>query len=129
VGEKGSRFWASRSFAFSKLATEAEEFGKKGGVACKVEPGEPLCIDPGCRGTAAESIAPPGVLCIYTQKEQKNAEVEAPFFVPLAPAAVGEAPVLEAYGTSGAFISGISSIGANASYKAYGTWAVTAPTS
>ena len=111
-------------WAFNQAQTEEEKYGKKGGVACVVEVGEPLCIDTGCEGTVAEPSAPPGELCIYTgyestEKAASN-EYEARSFE-------GE---FGAYSSNGAIIAGPFLEGSGAEpgkVEAYGSWAVTAP--
>ena len=107
-----------------------EEFGKEetaGGnfseVGCKV--GEPKCKDTGCRGSAttpAAPTAPKGVLCVYTAEEQSFEVGGAHLEAQLLPAFEGNA-----YGPSGAYLSGFFAQKPTASASARGTWAVTAP--
>lgn len=112
-------------FGFSQASVEAEKFGLKGGVPCKVEVGEPLCIDTGCKGPIAEPKAPPGVLCVYTAFENLSTTASGGFIEPRS--FEGN---FSAYGTSGAVLSGAFLGGTTAepaTIESYGTWAIKAP--
>jgi hypothetical protein len=97
------------AFAFTQAKTEAQEFGASG-----------------CSGTAAEPTAPPGKLCIYTASEA--VEHASPSYLPrgLEPLTSGR------YGATGAILEGPFLEGQEetpAFVEAFGSWAVTAPTS
>jgi hypothetical protein len=113
------------AIAFNLADTEAEKFGKKAGLSCKVEVGEPLCIDTGCEGTALEPTAPSGKLCIYTAREELDEGTSSHFVaITTKPGSVAE------YGVSGSMLEGPFLEGSAeepAAISAFGTWAVTAP--
>lgn len=111
-------------FGFNQAATEEEKFGLKGGAPCKVEVGEPLCIDTKCKGTVAKPTAPKGVLCVYTAFENL-VNATGGFIEPRSFSGDFGAYSVSGAVLSGAFIEG--SAASPAKIESYGSFAVTAP--
>jgi hypothetical protein len=96
------------AFGFSQEETENEEFGTSG-----------------CKGSASEPTAPPGVLCVYTAEQFEEEELEE--HPSLRSFQNGE-KVEFSYGSSGAELFRSQPLPKGEFLNAWGTWAVTAPT-
>ncbi|MFL5872195.1 MAG: hypothetical protein ACJ75T_01795 [Solirubrobacterales bacterium] len=114
---------AGEAFFFTPEQIELERFGEKAGVKCSVEPSEPACIDTGCRWKLndmnARPEAKPGTLCVFSQELQEA--TEQGIHPPGEPFEIG-------FGPAGALINFQRPAGTSPT-NAYGTWAVTSPTS
>jgi hypothetical protein len=119
---------SGKAFFFTAEQVELEEFGENAGAKCIVEPGEPNCIDTGCRWKLNEADAKPeaktsGTLCVFEQE----ASFQTNWQVIKAP---GEPITAKVYGPAGALLVFIrDSTGTAHLVDSFGVWAVTSPTS
>jgi hypothetical protein len=118
----------NKAFAFTLKEVTKEEFGKEELFpgffeGCKVEEGNPECVDTGCSGTAFEPTAPKGELCVYAMSEETNTPPED-----LIASSAGEFAIRDDYAKYGtAILPRTGGFSEEAYYYAYGAWALNAP--
>lgn len=120
------------AFYFAANQVESEEFGvdSETHADCRVEAGEPKCVDTGCHWNLTGNSAPEaklaGALCVFEQfgemaSEIELTEVRTSFLVPGNPGERG-------YGPAGAYLQiEKKATGAPEAVTAAGAYAVTAP--
>jgi hypothetical protein len=117
---------SGKAFSFTAEQVELEEFGQNAGAKCTVEPGEPNCVDTGCRWELNEANAKPeaktpGTLCVFAQEDALKTKLQ----VIKAPGDIFSTGV---YGPAGALLFFETSPTAQVT-NPYGVWAVTSQTS
>jgi hypothetical protein len=116
------------AFAFTHDEVVAEKFGKEEIVAgffvgCKVEAGNPDCVDTGCKLTGLTPTVAAGHLCVFATYEEATAPAED-----LIASANGSSTRTDSYGAAGTAIVPLSGgFEAGSRYDAYGVWALSAP--
>jgi hypothetical protein len=117
------------AFAFKEIQVLEQKFGRLEVFpgffeACKVEAGEPECIDTGCSGTALNPVVAAKHLCIYATYEFTNTDPE--LLMASSTGVPGQA--VDDYSQFGtAIVPRSGSFSDTAHYNAYGTWALRAP--
>lgn len=116
------------AFAFTELEVANGNFGKEEVVAgffvgCKVEAGNPSCVDTGCKLTGLTPTVAAGHLCVFATYEETSAPPEDLFA-----SANGKSTRTDSYGAAGtAIVPAAGGFEPEARYDAYGVWALRAP--
>lgn len=123
----------TKAFFFKASQIVGEEFGfnNTSKKDCKVEVGEPACVETGCRWQLEDAEAKPqstvpGTLCVFGERTVGFANVQN---ISLNPPGMASEPEALGYGPPGSYLHIIKAdtTGSLVSLVFFGTWAVTAP--